>query len=153
MFGFGDFLRRCNGLSDRSITVLVICMFFFERLVFRFQNLPPLLVSVKRSNILCLIFFQKSLLNFEFRWNFVGVFDVSEELLDPGEDGLHNPLLLLGLQEGDGDDEVDVEDGAVLGVEVQLELVEVPRAEVEARPAEETLHDGVAHTVLNDCIW
>ena len=41
----------------------------------------------------------------------------------------------------------------MLGVKVQLELVEVPRAEVEARLAEETLHDGVDHTVLNDSIW
>ena len=49
---------------------------------------------------------------------------IREELLDTGEDGADDPLLLLCLEEAEADDEVEVEDGVVEVVEVGLKRQE-----------------------------
>ena len=89
------------------------------------------------------IILKKSLLDVELEWFLVVILDILEKLLDPREDSLYDALLLLTLEEGDGDDEVYVVHGLVRGFQMGPELVQVPGPEVEARLAEEALHHGV----------
>ena len=64
---------------------------------------------------------------------------IREELLDTGEDGADDPLLLLCLEEAEADDEVEVEDGVVEVVEVGFELVQAPPLQVQVGLAEHAL--------------
>lgn len=117
---------------------------FFEGFIFRFQ-LPFRSGSLPdgRSDLLENSFLLEFLLNGEDPGLLTGVADgqVFEELLDAREHGAHNPILLLGLKEADGDDQVDVKDRLVVAVKMPLELVQIAPPKVNVGLAEEALDE------------